>query len=466
MDLLFRRLRALMLFVVVSVTVGSAAAEVSCSSSSAVPELITAKTPSLDVVLLFHSRASTPEPIDALQRFAKRVGMRVLVGSFASNRVGADGSKSTIVAALERDSSKFFVPTAEYLSFKARGLSESDKVKVVGSKSALSISFALPTQNGMSEFVVANSVVSSLANETEAFIFDRGTREVFSGKSWADVRTGEPPDLLSVDKHITIHVYRDKDYLRAVTLGMSKFGLPELAVPELGSDQTEPVGQLVNAIAQRIVEAPLSVNRGTSVFSVQAMKPTQWKKSLLSKSPRAMPGDVRVCLREGLPHEGDAENRLLNIGFDLEQGSDRHAKRSAFLRRAFGASDSDVRLARSGDDELLAASRRARDKIPRLRADFVAGLAPRERLAVKAAFKTDRSGVEYMWVQIASWNKDGEIRGLLLNEPREIPTLQVGQEVRVRESDFYDYIRTFEDGRVEGNETGKLLETRAKARRP
>ena len=114
------------------------------------------------------------------------------------------------------------------------------------------------------------------------------------------------------------------------------------------------------------------------------------------------------------------------------------------------------------DQELLAASERARAKLPSLRASFNSGLAPGEFIHVKAPFKRPDGGEEWMWVEITSWKGD-QIKGLLRNEPFKIPDLHAGQNVEVSEATVFDYIRRHADGTVEGNETAKFIEKQEKA---
>jgi uncharacterized protein YegJ (DUF2314 family) len=98
--------------------------------------------------------------------------------------------------------------------------------------------------------------------------------------------------------------------------------------------------------------------------------------------------------------------------------------------------------------------------MPQLKATFLAGLRPGERLLVKSPFSAE-GGTEYMWIEVTRWDDRG-IAGLLMGEPRAVKSLRSGQAVVVRESDFYDYVLERPGGESEGNETGKLLEARAK----
>jgi uncharacterized protein YegJ (DUF2314 family) len=49
------------------------------------------------------------------------------------------------------------------------------------------------------------------------------------------------------------------------------------------------------------------------------------------------------------------------------------------------------------------------------------------------------------------------IKGLLKNEPFDIPDLHAGQVVEVDEEDVFDYIRQRPDGSREGNETAEII---------
>ena len=62
-----------------------------------------------------------------------------------------------------------------------------------------------------------------------------------------------------------------------------------------------------------------------------------------------------------------------------------------------------------------------------------------------------------MWVEVTSWKGD-KIKGLLQNEPYNVPTLHSGQIVEVSQTSVFDYIRRYADGKMEGNETGKIIE--------
>jgi uncharacterized protein YegJ (DUF2314 family) len=66
-----------------------------------------------------------------------------------------------------------------------------------------------------------------------------------------------------------------------------------------------------------------------------------------------------------------------------------------------------------------------------------------------------------MWVEVISW-KNSEVKGLLQNEPDNVPSLHSGQIVEVSEEHIFDYIRRRADGTQEGNETAAIIEKNSK----
>ncbi len=98
----------------------------------------------------------------------------------------------------------------------------------------------------------------------------------------------------------------------------------------------------------------------------------------------------------------------------------------------------------------------SKQKLNGLRNEFNKGLAPGEFILLKAPFETPDGGNEWMWVEVLSW-KEKDIQEILKNELLHIPDLRGGVEVQINQDDVFDYIRTFADGRTEGNETGELI---------
>lgn len=430
---------------------GSALAN-TCAAPRPVNESLTAKSGLLGIFVYY---PSAPK-VDALKEAKSLVAKHAPEFKWHDSLPKDSASAPMPWVAGKPFDSNVNPPPVDFLDFKGRGLSTEEKNAVARSAKGFLLTFHLPARDFSKSFVKANGIVLEFARNTGGYVHDQETREVFSVEAWRSTRTTESADLVTVSKHITIHGYRNGDYLRAVTLGMMKFGLPELAVSEFRSDEGSGVQRLINVLAQRMAEGPLEVKAGRVELRVGDLRASPFRKSIEDGIQAGGKSKAALCLNDKKPEPGDVENRLLELNFDLSGGGDKHAHRNAFLFELFGARPSDVSLAKSTDAELAAASRKARTEMGRLREEFNKGLPAGNRLSVKAPFRAPDGSTEFMWVEVARWDSSG-IRGLLSSTPRNVKNLRAGQEVTVPESDFYDYMRVHADGAVTGNETTKIL---------
>ncbi len=171
-------------------------------------------------------------------------------------------------------------------------------------------------------------------------------------------------------------------------------------------------------------------------------------------------GEGRLRLLEAAPEAGDPNNALAALSFDTYPGRDTTERQINFVMAVFGAQPDEVAYVKQST-ALRAASERARSQLPALQQAFQRGLAPSEQLQVKAPFTTRDGSREWMWIEVTEWKGD-RIKGMLRNVPRNVLGLKAGQMVEARQSELFDYLRVFPDGRTEGNETATVLKQTAR----
>jgi uncharacterized protein YegJ (DUF2314 family) len=236
---------------------------------------------------------------------------------------------------------------------------------------------------------------------------------------------------------------------------MQKAGLPDVVADNFSWSLNRNMGHIVNLFVQAMAEGATPSRPGEFDLDIRAIKnPKVRDPQVTTLKPNAT-GIALLTLKKGTWEEGDPENRLIELGFERGTGPDIHAKQDQIVGAAFGWEDSITNI--KHDEAIKAASRAARQKLPALREEFSKGLAPGEFIQVKAPFATPDGGNEWMWVEVTAWKGD-TIKGLLKNEPFNIPDLHGGQIVEVSEARVFDYLRKHADGTVEGNETGELIE--------
>jgi len=365
--------------------------------------------------------------------------------------------RSLVHARLNADvQTEYAPPDVDLLQYFGHGLTPEQAEQLQESRQAFLMDFAHPKEGIWESMRAATEIAESLARETDGLLWDEETREVFTPDEWHRKRVaswnGRAPD---VSKHITIHSYKSDEYVRAITLGMKKFGLPDLVVEGLAWSISGQMASIINVLGQSMAEGAVIEKPGELDLDLREIENEEVRDSNMGSLKSDASGVALLTLTEGVWEEGDPLNRLIEIGFDRHPGRDVHARQAAMLSSLFGWEDSTTPVV--GSDELLAASQSAKTRLPVLYEAFSEGLAPGEYILVKAPFETPAGGREWMWVEITAW-EGSTIEGTLANEPLDVPSLHSGQIVEVSQEDVFDYLRHYSDGREEGNETGAIIE--------
>ena len=361
--------------------------------------------------------------------------------------------------------------TEQELKLFGRALTPEQQRAVIDAKSVVGLFFmsaggdrALPTVRA------ANKLLLRVSRETKCVIYDTATREYFSDVEWERRRVaswsadGQP----DVAKHITVHQYSpdNSPLVRLISLGMGKFGRDDLVINGASRHDADSSGALLNLAAQTLVEGPDALDRakGTLHVNVDALRHAEVRERNKKSYLDGATGDATLTVAEAKREDGDPENALLELTFaaggTAAPGATVHERRDAVLAHVFGSRESPT-VEVEHDAKILAASARARARLPELAKRFAAGLAPGERLLLKAPFKTTKGNNEWMWVEVTQW-ADGSITALLANDPFDVADLKAGATVHVKESDVFDYYLVKPDGKIEGNETGQILEKRSR----
>jgi uncharacterized protein YegJ (DUF2314 family) len=240
---------------------------------------------------------------------------------------------------------------------------------------------------------------------------------------------------------------------------MIKFGLPDVVIERLTRSDGTQAGNVINLVCQRLADNPQVTRGGIEDFSIEELQLKSMRDRLTEMVIQGGTGKITAALLPARALEGDPDNSILELDFRTSPGTADTEKRKAAFAGLWGAKDSIKEI--KHDDEILAASQRAREKLAQLRADFIERRELGSRLLLKAPFKRDDEGNEWMWVEVTEWPETGRISGVLQNDPFYIVSLKAGSLVKISESEVFDYLLYHADGKTEGNETGKVIERRA-----
>lgn len=401
---------------------------------------------------VYYPGAPSEEPLAALRAIAAREAPTLaLTPTLPKTPTGLH-----LAARMENEvQTKYAPPDLQALSYFGRGLSAAQSRALQQSKQALILEFSHPRQYTMQGLRSAYSIAVQVARRTGGLLWDEETREVFTPEAWQQRRIASWHDgLPDAAKNITIHAYKSGELVRSITLGMAKFGQPDLIVAQSSVTSSSAMADVINLLAQALAEGATVGPNGRVDLDIAALRHAKVReREIASYLPKAQ-GRASLALVKGTWEEGDPRNRLAEIMFTLHKAPDELARQAAASMSLYGSRDSIKNI--SHNDELEAASALARKKLPALQAAFARGLGPREYILVKAPFARPKGGSEWMWVEVLSW-KGKVIEGTLNNDPFDIPTLRSGQRVKVNEDEVFDYIRKLPNGTQEGNTTAAII---------
>jgi len=370
-------------------------------------------------------------------------------------------SERTVSELLEKDVQKSYAPPdLEMLRHAGAGLTPEQERALQGSDRALIVRFGHSSGQHWVGLRTANELIEKIARKTSGLVWDEQTREVFTPDAWHERRMsswdGEIPNVAS---QTTIHVYQSGAFVRAITLGMAKMGLPDVVVNDFTWSSENQIGNLINAFSQILAEGMSVPVPGNYELNLETIKNARAREHQTNDLIANATGAAYLWLDKGKWEDGDPKNRLIELSAERYRGPDIHARQEKMLGCMFGSEDKVTYIEHT--DELLQVSRAARTKLPELRAAFKKGLTPGEYIEVKAPFTTRSGGNEWMWVEVTKWEGD-KIEGSLNNDPEEVEGLRSGQIVKVSENDVFDYMRFYPDRRKEGNTTGDVIKKMGK----
>lgn len=359
---------------------------------------------------------------------------------------------------IKNPSQDFPPPDTNYLRHSGKNLTVQEEVKLQNAVGALSVTFFGTKENVIEKQKKFSKLIDSVSEGRSVIIGDYNTFEFFNPTSWKANRVnnfnGEHKNLIS---QISIHLYRDNEFCRAVTLGMDKFCLPDISVKDISCNDQNSFANLINAVAQTLFENQIIYEDSSLLIDLQKIKNDYVKNQLTTNLKANAKKNTEIKLKTVIPEEGDNINTQFLIVFNAVKKSSPQEEQNVTLKSLFGSEESITYT--DHDPELLKASEKAKLRLPELKTRFNKGLEPGYSILIKAPFKTDDEGREWMWVEITKWENES-ITGILQNEPFKIARLKAGSIVKANEKDVFDYMLYKPDGTYEGNETGKILEKR------
>lgn len=337
----------------------------------------------------------------------------------------------------------FGIPDADYVA--SFGVGVDDPARLAASQEVVLAWFAGPREAAVETLAIAHDAFARAAGRTGGWVEDLDTGTVYGAAAWAarDPR-GAVTDWFVVDAG-PVDDRADAPY-RLVTRGLRRFGDCELVVEDVPAASAPDVAFVVNAIAD-------ALHRVGGQPGQRAMPST------LTVSAEMVQGQARFSVVPAGPD--DPEDPLCRVRFEgaitapVALGTPAPAPTEppvqvAAVAPVASAPASDVPPAPRSLREAQVLARERLESV--VRPVWDRGLAPGEKVAVSVPFTTRTGTREYLWIELTEWRGD-RMKGVLANEPINVPGLRKGDVVDVVQGDVFDYVWKRPDGTREGNWT-------------
>ncbi len=385
----------------------------------------------------------------------EKLAREKLVGFKQLDSIPQSSNIDSYSISLHQPSKDFTPPDLSSLAYFARDLSDKEKLALQNYKNVISFTFKGETKDVYNKQKRINNFVNELVKNKNVVVADINSYEWFNSKSWNEKRVenfiGSDKDIVH---QISIHFYRESEFCRGVTMGMEKFGLPDLSIKAFTCSDQNTYNNLINAAIQTLAEKPFILEDSTLVIDLRLIKNDVVRNELRANLKQNAKEKAVIKLQSVEPEEGDNINKQFMISFRDPNYANQQEEQNFLVANLFGAKDSITHI--THDSLIIITSEKARQRLPELKTLFNKGLAPGYSILVKAPFKTDNDSNEWMWVEITKWTSRS-LSGVLQNNPFEIKNLKAGALVEIDEADIFDYILNKPDGSSEGNETGKII---------
>ena len=263
---------------------------------------------------------------------------------------------------------------------------------------------------------------------------------------------------LVVSRHILVPTSRgDAGGAWMTTLGMDRFGLPNLEMLGVPEHLTRAANQMLNGVAQALIEGQEAHAQIEAPMELDVLELHAPHLARALAQPLDLGGFCAVGLRLTT-----AEDREPLVRLHPPEGPD--ADLAIWLVDATDAlapSRRGVEVVHvdPSDASLQEAMVRAMAELDDIRHRFLRDRADGDVVYVKASFPTAGGGLEFMWVAIEAWTEEC-IEGRLASEPELVEQLVAGQVVQVEVDDVCDWMWMHEDGTREGGYTIDALAER------
>lgn len=332
---------------------------------------------------------------------------------------------------LERTTaSDYILPPSSTLGVVGKSLTDEERASIPARGTVVVIRVHGKADREHAVARTAFATALALAESLHGLVYDESTRRIENVATFArSVPRGPLTESAFHPSQIVVQLYRQPDgSARALTLGMERFGAPDLSLRGASWAYATALGHVANAaaakVAARAAAAPLVLGAGD-----------------FTETEVGEGRSVTLGVTKAERTEGDPDNVLVELAPMGDRSWDTSLvglfDRSAVI--AFPAEDAEL-------ERIAAKTRRALPTI----------LARKARTAgtlfLKGPFHEDGGAVEWMWMETSACDAR-TCEGKLASQPARSSSLRAGDRVSLARDQVSDFQLRLPDGGTEGGES-------------
>ncbi|MBN2433542.1 MAG: hypothetical protein JXQ27_18895 [Acidobacteria bacterium] len=336
-------------------------------------------------------------------------------------------------------------PGLRYLVNFGVGLDQPDMLRCSTAPQAVQLFMRCPATDIPRLYPLFQAVTLAAAIRLNGYVFDENAKVIQTPAAYA--RDLFSPVTSPLQAHVLLQHYPyEPGRFRIVTLGMAKFGAPEIEIRDYPPDKALVFKRLVAAAARRLVRAGLAGEPFPAGLELTAAELQPAAETPLGEELPPAADGLAVILREGRVEEGDPQSNVIRLAPPSTEPGDLAEWGRQISRFIFGIDIESVVW--QGDLPSEAATAQA--TLPEIRQEFMTDPSAGGWYIRFRAPTPDAGPAEILVGQLEQWTED-DLGVLLLSEPRLAAAAGAGTRLAVSEADVVDWIQVTPAGEVRGN---------------
>jgi hypothetical protein len=368
-----------------------------------------------------------------------------------------------------RTSDDYILPPKDTIDTLAPGLTPEERSKVHSRATAVVVRVSGPVNVNHVPARTLFAIAAYLAEKLDGFVYDEAVRRVETSSQALEhaikVPLGQP---VFQPGHIRIMFFREEEgTARLVTLGMIRFGLPDLVMRGASMATGSRLHYVINAVAHQLVAEKLGLPITVTLDDVA--RALGKKREELATKPDASKS-LRLDAVDAQRVEGDPENQeiseLVPASSSREEARVTREAWDEAVIGLFGTAPEYVEANFGSKLEELAT--RTRRDLPGVIKKFEGGqgeLLLWSRFPVPPESRSDGGpATESLWIQVASCDTKA-CSGTPTGSPVLAANVAMGKTTSVPRDKVDDWLMRLPDGGTAGGESIKILRGEAREAR-